>query len=251
MRCTNTILVALLAICASVSAWGHDDATPSSDAAPFGSPVDDERVYVHALLEQFEYRAASSDNLSRWEGEAWVGTDKNRLWLRSEGEVDRHGVVKDGQTELFFDRPITSFFDLQTGVRYDLDSAPGRAWAAFGVEGLAPYFLRLAATVYASDSGHFAAKAQGSYDLLLTQRLILQPQIEVNAYTAPDERRRQGSGISDLDAGLRLRYEFSRKFAPYLGVAYKRVFAQTATYARADGDSVGDLNVLIGVRAWF
>jgi copper resistance protein B len=251
MKCTNTILVALLAISASGSAWGHDDATPSSDPAPFGSPVDDERVYVHALLEQFEYRAASSDNLSRWEGEAWVGTDKNRLWLRSEGEVDRHGAVKDGQTELFFDRPITSFFDLQAGVRYDLDSAPGRAWAAFGVEGLAPYFLRVAATVYASDSGHFAAKAQGSYDLLLTQRLILQPQMEVNAYTASDTRRRQGSGFSDLDTGLRLRYEVSRKFAPYLGVSYKRMFGQTATYTRADGDSVGDVNVLIGVRAWF
>jgi copper resistance protein B len=251
MKCASRILVALLAIGTSANACGHDDAASSSDAAPFGSPVDDERVYVHALLEQFEYRAASSDNLSRWEGEAWVGTDKNRLWLRSEGEVDRHGAVKDGQTELFFDRPITSFFDLQAGVRYDLDSAPGRAWAAFGVEGLARYFLRVAATVYASDSGHFAAKAQGSYDLLLTQRLILQPQMEVNAYTASDTRRRQGSGFSDLDTGLRLRYEVSRKFAPYLGVSYKRMFGQTATYTRADGDSVGDVNVLIGVRAWF
>lgn len=251
MKCTNMTMVALLAIGASASAWGHDDAMSTSNAAPFGSPVDDERVYVHALLEEFEYRAASSDNVSRWEGEAWVGTDNNRLWLRSEGEVDQHGAVKDGQTELFFDRPVTSFFDLQTGVRYDLDSAPGRAWAALGVEGLAPYFLRGAATVYASDSGHFATKVQGSYDLLITQRLILQPQIEANAYTASDPRRRQGSGFSDLDAGLRLRYEVNRKFAPYLGVSYKRTFAQTATYARADGTPVGDLNVLVGVRAWF
>jgi copper resistance protein B len=86
---------------------------------------------------------------------------------------------------------------------------------------------------------------------LITQRLILQPQIEINAYTAADQPRRQGSGFSDLDSGLRLRYEFSRKFAPYLGVSYQRVFGQTATYARADGSSVGDLNLLLGLRVWF
>jgi copper resistance protein B len=251
MRCSKSVLAALLAMGAPALTWAQTNAPSGSAAAPFGAPVDDQRVYVHAVLDEFEYRAAGSDSVSRWEGEAWVGTDTNRVWLKSEGDLTRHGVVKDGEHELFYDRPVTTFFDVQTGVRYDLDSAPGRAWAAFGVEGLAPYFLHLSATAYASDGGHFAAKTQGSYDLLLTQRLILQPQLEVNAYTEQDPRRQLGSGISDVDAGLRLRYEISRKFAPYVGVSYQRAFGRTAQYARVLGEPVDKFSMLLGIRSWF
>jgi copper resistance protein B len=251
MTCSNLVLTALLAIGAPMLAWAQRTTAPESVAAPFGAPVDDQRVYVHALLEEFEYRAAGNDSISRWEGEAWVGTDTNRVWLKSEGDLNRHGGVKDGEHELLYDRPITTFFDLQTGLRYDLDSAAGRAWAALGVEGLAPYFLNLSATAYASDGGHFAVKAQGSYDLLLTQRLIVQPQLEANAYTEQDPRRQLGSGVSDVDAGLRLRYEFSRKFAPYAGVSYQRTFARTAQYAQASGERSEKFGVLLGIRSWF
>ena len=248
MRRLNIALAAVLALGGPVSGWGDDVARHAG--APFGPPVDDQRVYTHAMLEQFEYRAAGSDSDFRWEGEAWMGTDTNRLWVKSEGEINRHGEVQDGQHEALYDRPITSFFDLQAGLRYDLDSAPGRAWAAIGIEGLAPYFLRVAATVYASDSGHFAARAQGSYDLLLTQRLILQPQVELNAYTKTDSGRQLGSGLADVDAGLRVRYEISRKVAPYLGMSYKRQFAQTAQYARAAGEPEAQFSVLVGIRSW-
>ena len=251
MTCSKTFLTALLALGASMLTWAQTNPASGSAAAPFGAPVDDQRVYVHALLDEFEYRAAGNDSISRWEGEAWVGTDTNRVWLKSEGELNRHGDVKDGEHELLYDRPITTFFDVQTGVRYDLDSAPGRAWAAFGVEGVAPYFLHVSATAYASDGGHLAAKAQGSYDLLLTQRLILQPQLEVNAYTKQDARRQLGSGISDVDAGLRLRYEISRKFAPYVGVSYQRAFGRTVQYARALSERSEKFSVLLGIRSWF
>jgi copper resistance protein B len=222
-----------------------------ADAAPLGPPVQDQRVYAHALLEQFEYRAGGSDSVSRWDGEAWLGTDTNRLWIRSEGEVNRHGEVADGQQELLYDRPITSFFDLQTGLRLDLDSAAGRAWAAIGVEGLAPEFLHVSAAAYAGDGGRFAAKLQLSCDELVTQRWILQPELELNAYSADDPSRRIGSGVSDLDAGLRLRYEIHRKLAPYLGLGFRRAFARTAQYARADGDPAGTFSVLLGIRTWF
>jgi copper resistance protein B len=251
MTCLNLLFSALFAIGAQMLTWTQSDAASESAAAPFGAPVDDQRVYVHALLEEFEYRASGSDSTSRWEGEAWVGTDTNRVWLKSEGDLNPHGDVKDGEHELLYDRPITTFFDMQAGLRLDLDSAPGRAWAAFGVEGLAPYFLHLSATAYASEGGRFAAKAQASYDLLLTQRVIVQPQLEVNAYTKQDPRRQLGSGVSDVDAGLRLRYEFSRKFAPYVGVSYQRAFARTAQYAEALSEPSKKFSVLLGIRSWF
>ena len=248
----NVAVVATLALIGPVSAWAHgENADPiGTDAAPFGPPVDDRRVYVHALLDEFEYRATGSASVSRWEGEAWIGTDSNRLWLKSEGEIDRHGNVKEGLHEVLFDRPITSYFDVQAGLRYDLDSAAGRAWGALGVEGLAPHFLRLSATLYASDGGHVAAKAKASYDLLLTQRLIVQPSLEMNAYTREDAPRRIGSGISSIDAGLRLRYEVTRKFAPYVGLAYQRAFSSTALFIRQAGESDKNFSVLIGVRSW-
>ncbi|MEP6831513.1 MAG: copper resistance protein B [Rhizomicrobium sp.] len=220
-----------------------------SEAAPYGAPVEDTRVYTHALFEQLEGRLGT-DGSFRWEGEGWVGTDMNRLLLRSEGELTR-GVLEGGRQEVLYDRPITSFFNLQGGMRYDLDSRPGRGWFAFGVEGLAPLFFHVSATAYASDTGHYAARLEGNYDLLLTQRLILQPQVELNFYTKNDPGRRIGSGLADIDTGLRLRYEFSRKFAPYIGITYENKFGRSADFARLDGERFSDLRFSLGVRTWF
>jgi copper resistance protein B len=244
----------LVVVCAAVAvalASGLAVGAASPDAlaaAPFGSPVDDQRIYVHGLLEQLEARLDGNDSF-RWQGEAWLGTDSNRLWIRSEGLLT-DGRSQDGQQELLYARPVSTYFDLQAGIRYDLDSYAGRAWAALGVEGLAAYFFRTSATVYASDTGQWAAKLSGFYDELLTQHLILEPQAELNLYTSADPARRIGAGLSAIDAGLRLRYEISRKLAPYLGVSYHRQFGQTARYAAA-GDAINDTCLLIGVRTWF
>jgi copper resistance protein B len=220
-------------------------------AAPYGSPVGDEQVYWHGVLDQFEGRLGGPGDAFRWEGEAWAGTDENRLWLKSEGTAGGSGRVSDGQQEAFYDRPITTYFDLQVGARYDLDSQPGRGWAAFGVEGLAPFFFNVAATAYVSTEGHYAAKIMGSYDLLITNRLILQPEAELNIYSKSDVPQQIGAGLSDMDAGLRLRYEITRKFAPYIGVAWEQKFAGSAAQARAAGESPHAVRLAFGIRQWF
>jgi copper resistance protein B len=120
-----------------------------------------------------------------------------------------------------------------------------------GHQGLAPYFFDLELTGYVSGEGHLAAKLEASYDLLLTQRLILQPQVEVNLYSKADPVRMVGAGFSDIDTGLRLRYELDRKFAPYLGVVYEGKFGQTASFARRAGASTGDVRFVFGIRTWF
>jgi len=234
-----TIAVVSFVLCAG---YAHAQMAmgPATEAAPFGSPVDDERVYAHLLADQFEGRFGGGDSDLRWDGQAWVGTDEQRLWLKSEGET-QDGKVEGGRLEALYDRPITPFFDLQAGVRYDLDSRPGRTWAAFGVEGLAPYFLNVEATVYVSGEGHLAARAMVSYDQLLTQRLILSPEVEANLYSKADPARDVQTGLSDIDAGLRLRYEITRKFAPYIGVAYERQAGLATNGAR----------LAVGVRSWF
>ena len=219
-------------------------------AAPFGSPVGDEQAFTHLVIDQLEGRFGDGQQSLRWDAEGWTGTDELKLWVRTEGERDASGVVTDGQQEALLAKPITTFWDLQVGGRYDLDSGPGRAWAALGVEGLAPGLFNVAATAYAGEKG-VAAKVRVSYDLLLTNRLILQPEGEVNVYSETDRARRIGSGVSDLDAGLRLRYEITRKFAPYVGVAFEPRFGETAALARAARLPVKGTRLALGVRAWF
>lgn len=198
-----------------------------------------EQVYAHALLDQFEGRLGSTAGL-RWDGQGWIGGDYDKLWVKSEGLVQADGRVTDADHELLYDRAISTYWDLQAGLRSDLDSLATRNWAALGIQGLAPLFFEIAATGYVSDAGHLAAKFQASYDLLLTQRLILQPEIEINLYSKADPERQIGAGLSDIDTGLRLRYELTRKIAPYLGATYSERFGETA-----------DFRLVAGIRTWF
>ena len=176
----------------------------------------------------------------------------NKLWFKSEGFVE-HGRMSDGDQEALYDRPIPylRYFDFQAGVRYDLDSDRGRTWGAIGIEGLAPYFFEFAPTFYFSDLGRFAGRVEGSYDILITNRLIAQPQFELNFYSKSNRSRGVGSGLSDLDTGLRIRYEISRKFAPYIGFAYTQTFGDTAKFTREDGGIVHDPRFIFGVRVWY
>ena len=223
-------------------------------AAPYGNPIEDDRLYGHVLLDQFEQRFGNGkEPYTRWDGQAWIGNDFHRLWIKSEGRAnaDGDGKIGDGKTEVLYDRPITPFFDLQAGVRYDLDSKPGRGWAALGIQGLAVGFWNVSATAYVGGNGRLALNTNASYDYYITQRLVLQPQFETNWYSKEDYARRVGSGLSDIDSGLRFRYEISRKFAPYIGVTYQKWFGNTADIRQQNGSPTKDFRVTAGLRLWF
>jgi copper resistance protein B len=211
----------------------------------------DNPIITHALLDQAEGRWNGRNTDFRYDGQLWSGTDLNKIWLKSEGTVTHQGKFTDGQHEFLLDHAISSYFDVQGGVRVDLDSAVTRTWAALGIQGLSLYFFDIEATAYASDQGRFAARLKASYDLLITQRLILQPEAEVNFYSKSDVARGTGSGLSDIDAGLRLRYEITRKVAPYIGVSYAGRFFQSANFARQQGEKPNDVRFVFGVRTWF
>jgi copper resistance protein B len=213
-------------------------------------PVMEQAIFAHAIFNQLEGRWNGSNPEFRWDGQGWIGTDYDKLWIKSEGTLSK-AALDDGQQQFLYSRAVTTYFDLQGGLRSDIDSRPTRNWAAFGIQGLAPYFFDLEVTGFVSGEGHLAAKLEASYDLLLTQRLILQPQVEFNIYSKADPARLVGAGFSDIDTGLRLRYEFDRKFAPYIGVVYQGKFGQTANFARQAGESTGDVRFAFGIRVWF
>ena len=251
----NTSRIVALAATLSAGKTAASAQTPTHPETPgpvveFGPPVMDQGIFAHGILNENEGRANGVDIQYRWEGQGWVGTDYDKLWIKSEGIVQGR-KVEDGQQEFLYARAITTYFNLQGGLRSDLDSRPTRNWASFGIEGLAPYFFELGAAGYVSSQGHLAARFEASYDLLLTQRLILQPQVELNFYSKSDPAREIGAGLSEIDAGLRLRYELTRKFAPYIGIAYEGKFGQTANFAKREGETRQDLRFAFGVRVWF
>jgi copper resistance protein B len=213
-------------------------------------PVMDREIFAHFLLNQNEGRFGGGRPLYRWDGEGWIGTDYDKFRIKTEGFVNR-GKVEDGQHEFLYSRAVTTYFDAQAGLRSDLDSRRTRNWAAFGIEGLAPYFVEAGLTGYVGPDGRLAARIEASHDLLITNRLILQPQIELNFYSQSDRARGLGAGLAAIDTGLRLRYEVTRKVAPYVGVAYDGKFGQTARVARQEGDRVHDVRALAGIRLWF
>ncbi len=214
-------------------------------------PVMDNGIYTHAILDQFEGRVGGPNPAFRWDGQAWAGTDYDKLWIKSEGFAQGNGAVEDGQNEFLYDHAISTYFDLQAGLRTDIGSGTTRNWAAFGIQGLAPLFFDLEATAYVSDQGHMAARFVASYDILLTQRLILQPQAELNIYSKADPGRAVASGLSDIDAGIRLRYELDRKFAPYIGVAYRGGFGQSTPLYLQQGEAALGFRFVFGIRGWF
>lgn len=185
-----------------------------------------------------------------WEGSAWIGSDLNRLWLRSEGErVD--GRTEASDLEVMYGRSISPWWDVMVGVKQDFRPTDSQTWAALGVQGMAPYKFEFAATAYLGESGNAAATVEIEYELLLTNRLILQPLVELSFYAKNDPLRGIGSGLSGAEAGLRLRYELDRRFAPYVGLVHERVFGRTADYRRAEGEVVRDTRLVVGVRVWF
>ena len=208
-----------------------------ADNAPFG----------YVLLDKFEYVRKRSFRL---DAQAWYGGDRDKLWLKADG-TRTAGRLGATRTEALWDRTFATFWSSQLGLRHDFGGGPGRNWVAAGVQGLSPYRFDVQATAYAGPSGRTAARLELDYDLFLTQRWILQPNVEVNVYGKNDPRRGIGSGLSDIDAGLRLRYDITRQFGPYIGVAWSRKFGNTASFSRASGEAIRSARFVAGVRVWF
>lgn len=209
-----------------------------------------EAIHHYVLLDRLETWDADPGRGQAWEGSAWVGGDIDRLWLRSEGQRTR-GRLASADLEALYGHAVGPWWDLLLGARNDSGGGPSRQWAAIGVQGLAPYKFELSATAYVGTQGRTAAKVEADYDVLLSNRLILQPRIETWWHGRDDPATRTGAGLGSAEAGLRLRYEITRQFAPYVGVVHERRFGRSADYAQADGEDPRDTRWVAGLRVWF
>ncbi|HEX8755206.1 MAG TPA: copper resistance protein B [Steroidobacteraceae bacterium] len=215
-----------------------------------GMDMPDNALLGMVLLDQLEYAHSTQGNAEFIDGQAWYGRNFDKLWVKAEGEVDG-GRLGDLRTEALWDHAITTYWGTQLGVRRDFGRGPDRTWAAFGVQGLAPYWFDTEAALYVGEGGRTAVRLQFEYEELLTQRLILQPKVAVNLYGRNDPQRAIGAGISDTEFGLRLRYEIKRQVAPYTGIVYRQRYGHTAEFARARGEHADELQFVAGLHAWF
>jgi len=207
--------------------------------------------FYQLLVNLAEVQVRAGRDGYRWDGEAFVGGDINRLWLKSEGEGAFREGVESAEVQALYSRAIGSYFNLQAGVRHDFRPSPTRTYATIGFEGLAPYMFEVEGALFVSDKGEVLGRLEGYYDQRITQRLILQPRVELNLSAQDVPEIRQGSGLTDAELGLRLRYEISRQFAPYIGVSYEAKTGRTADFARADGKDPTTTSFVAGVRFWF
>ncbi len=210
----------------------------------------DDAVHGYALIDRLEGWDADPGKGLAWEARGWVGTDLDRLWWRSEGErIDGH--TESADLELLYGRSVSAWWNVVAGIRHDFAPGDAQSFAAFGIQGLAPQKLEVSAMVYAGERGRTAARLEVEYELLLTHRWILQPRVEAEFHGKDDPARGAGSGLGTMEAGLRLRYAFTRRFAPYVGVVRERAFGGTADLRRAEGEFVDDTRVVFGLRTWF
>ena len=208
----------------------------------------DNQVFDFVQFNRLEAWDADAGTGIAWDGQAWIGTDLDRLWLRSEGERT-DGRTEASDLEVLYGRSVARWWDVVAGVRHDFRPGPSQNWAAIGVVGLAPQKFEIEATAYLGESGQTAARVEVGYELLLSNRVILQPLIEANLFGKDDARRGIGSGLGTVEAGLRLRYEFTRRFAPYIGIVHERAYGRTADLRHNVG--IDDTRLVMGVRIWF
>ena len=215
-----------------------------------GHAIHDDVVNYFVLFDQVEGRAGEGDEGGSWDLSGWVGKDRDRLWFRTEGVLTETGDFDDVQTHLFYGRQFARWWDVVMGLRQDFAPGPAQTWAAAGIQGLAPYWFEVEVTGYLGGSGRTHVRFEAEHDVLLTNRLVLQPIVEFEVYGKDDPERNRARGLTEGEAGLRLRYVIRREFAPYVGLVWSRKFFGTADLAREQGDGTSGLRLAFGVRAW-
>lgn len=203
----------------------------------------------HAFRLEADSGTGNNDSVSSWDFDGWIGTDENKLWLKSEGEQSG-GDTEQAEFWAMYSRNIATFWDAQIGLRHDIEPT-SLSYLTLGFEGLAPYFFETEAHLFISEDGDWTARLRQENDFLITQRLILQPYLEINFAAQDVPEREIGAGISDAEIGLQTRYEIAREFAPYLDIRYERKLGETSALAQSSGDENDAFIAALGVRLMF
>lgn len=225
-----------------------------SERSRWPSPVADNANYSYVLFDLLEFQRIRGINALRWDALGWYGGDKHRLWIKSEGEqYSSSRTGGEANVEALYGKLITPYFDLQAGVRFEKHfetNNPQRVFAVVGLQGIAPGRFNIEPSFSVSNKGKTSFRFTGTYDTLVTQKLILQPRFETEVAFQQDREFGVARGINDVEIGLRLRYEIRRELAPYFGVTFRQSFDATAQRVQREGGVPNALEFVIGLRIW-
>ena len=226
---------------------------PNSGAPmAWNKAIHDEQIHRFLLIDRLEYGDVDGANNYLWDAQGWIGGDYHKLWLKTEGEGPLSGgSPEDTEFQALYDRTIAPFWSAQVGIRYDVNPNPDRGFAVLGLQGLAPYWFESDTALFISEDGDVSFRGEFEYELLLTQRLILQPRAEINASAQDVPEYGLASGLNSTEMGLRLRYEIKRELAPYVGVRWEQTYGETRDIARAEGEETSSTAFVVGIRAWY
>lgn len=248
----RTAVVAMAVLLGAQSAAGADTSRQSGAPADWPDPVHDQALYSMVLIDRLEAGFSDDEDTRVWDAQGWWGGDYNKLWIKTEGEGEQGESLEALELQALYSRVIAPFWDAQIGLRHDFRPDDNeRTHLAVGVQGLAPYRFELDSALFLSDEGDLTARVEAEYEIMFTQRLVLQPRLELNAAAQSVTELGIGSGLNNTETGLRLRYEIRREFAPYLGVSWTRFYGDTADLREADGEDDSAVYLVAGIRAWF
>ena len=270
MKKLFTILMASTVIASPGLAQHSYQSEASSDAKPLWSQADEyydpaemaesRAAVLHhhgnspfwfVMADRFETQVHDDEESFVWDAQGYYGGDINKLFIKTEGHYSfEDDAVEEAEVQALWSRAVSPYWDIQAGLRYDIEP-DGLGHAVLGAQGLSPYLFEVDAAAFLSAEGDLTARTEVEYELLFTQRLILQPRLEASFSAQDIPEREMGSGLTDIDAGLRLRYEIKREFAPYIGVEWQKSFGDTADFMEAAGRDSEDVAFIVGVRGWF
>jgi len=210
----------------------------------------DDPLLFSLKADKLEVRDGNEGTITGWEGHFWAGKDLNKLWIKTEGE-HLDGDTERAEVQLLYSRAIDPNWDLQLGWRHDAEPSPQRDWFAIGFYGVAPYFIEIDSALFVKEGDHVNLRIEAEYEFMLTQQWVLAPEVELNWFSNDDDDVEIGSGFARLEAGLRLRYEVTRQFAPYIGINYEQLLGDTRDMAREGGADSSDTQAVAGLRFWF
>ncbi|MSO91741.1 MAG: copper resistance protein B [Acetobacteraceae bacterium] len=234
------IIAAAIVAAAGVGAWDARAEEPMHDGR-----------WSQVLVDRLEYRWQDGNDIVAWEAEAWWGGDYERFRLETEGEQVRNGSLESAEVRALYSWLTDYFWDIRAGLRQDFRPRPERTYATVGIAGVTPYLIEVEAFAFVSENGKVSGRIEAETDWYLTQRLVLQPAAEIDVALNGDRAIEQGSGLRAIELGARLRYEFAREFAPYVGIHWERKLGETADLARAHGETADSLAWVTGIRFWF
>ncbi|GHA03776.1 hypothetical protein GCM10008090_11240 [Arenicella chitinivorans] len=211
--------------------------------------------WLTKVMSEFEYLSEHGKGVLEWDIDAWHGRDLSKFWLKTSGElVDSD--VESANIELVYSHAVSAYWDQQFGIRHDLKPDPlGRArnWLSYGFIGTAPYFIEVDARVFVGEESSSQLLIELERELMLTQEWVLTPELDIVANGRSNEVYGEGSGLAEIEFGLRLGYEHNgnRKFQPFVGITAKQSFGTTRQYKKSEGEASSDVSLMLGIHSWF